>query len=124
MGFLPSRMAVTNLEKIETCSKYNPDTSWCRSYSQAMIKTVANDPDNNLRMAQFINIPDASDGHFLFAKYQPFEIVHEPAQIKENSAQLFVHINQQMMAYNISAYGAMLEIKCDDSCNCSPGIIV
>ncbi len=115
--------AVTNVKKEDVCSQSIPNTSWCKSYSRAIVLNQDDQSSLDLNMAQFIVIPDASDGHYLFQKYQTFETQDIPV-ITRNKAQFDVYVNGEIMEYDQDKFNNVLGIRCDSGCDCAVVTII
>jgi len=103
----------------ELCSPSNNHTSWCRSYSEALVfKDVEFLP---LSRAQFIIIPDAADGHFELRFDITNRVKDEPLLEDKYGAELIAYVNgnQQMLTIDpMYTEGAFVDLRCDSACNC------
>ncbi len=116
-------VAITNKNKDdEICSEATHTTSWCRSYSKAVIANIEDPFYYDQNSAQFVIIPDSSNGHFLVQKYQTIEDGEQ--LLTGNKPQFDVYINGEKFEYDEERFNSILEIKCDASCNCNQGIVI
>ena len=118
-------MKVFNVKRdYEQCSQVNPNTSWCKSYAEALVLNIEDEWYYDLNMAQFINIPDAADGHFQFVLNRTDRIQDQPLIL--DHAQLDIYVNGETMVYDQDLlYGpSFFNVACDSFCNCTSSWIV
>jgi hypothetical protein len=112
-------VTVINSKNEEECSRSNNNTSWCRSYSEALVFNY--DFFEPLSRAQSVIIPDASDGQFnlrfnITNRVKDKPLLDDP----KYAAKLRVYVNGDQKGESIDPIYTEegIGLDCNSNCNC------